>query len=82
MTINNNIITYLKDSEFLRYVFEGSASQLRYWRGYMARKPQEKQNILHAKYVLLHLDDMECAFTPNEVESLKKRIRESLKVGK
>lgn len=76
--LNNNILVYLKDTNFLRYVFEGTASQLKYWRGYMARKPAEKENILKAKYLLLHLDEMECSFTKEEIESLKKRIADSL----
>lgn len=79
MTLNNNILTYLKDTDFLKYVFEGTSSQLRYWRGYMARRPQEKKDLLQAKYILMHLDEMECQFSPSEIESLKKRIQFSLK---
>lgn len=79
MTLNNNILTYLKDTDFLKYVFEGTSSQLRYWRGSMARRPQEKKDLLQAKYILMHLDEMECQFSPSEIESLKKRIQLSLK---
>ena len=79
MTLNNNILTYLKDTDFLKYVFEGTSLQLRYWRGYMARRPQEKKDLLQAKYILMHLDEMECHFSPSEIESLKQRIQLSLK---
>ena len=79
MTLNNNILTYLKDTDFLKYVFEGTSLQLRYWRGYMARRPQAKKDSLQAKYILMHLDEMECQFSPSEIESLKKRIQLSLK---
>lgn len=79
MTLNNNVLSYLKNTEFLKYVFEGTRSQLRYWRGYVARRPQEKDDLMQAKYILMHLDDMECGFSENDIETLKKRIQASLK---
>ncbi len=79
MNIDSNILPYLKDTYFLKYVFESTPSQLRYWRGYIARKPMEKEYVLRAKYVLLHLDEMTSMFTPQEIEHLKKRITTSIK---
>lgn len=78
MNVDSNILPYLKDTYFLRYVFEGTPSQLKYWRGYITRKPMEKENVLRAKYVLLHLDEMTSTFTPQEIEHLKKRIANSI----
>lgn len=79
MHIDNNTLEYLKDTQFLKYVFEGTPSQLAYWRGYVARRPDAKMYILKAKYVLLYLDEMDSVFTREEVESLKKQIAQSLK---
>lgn len=42
MTINDDILRYIKDADFIRFVFEGTPSQLNYWRGYIARRPEEK----------------------------------------
>ena len=45
MTINDDILRYIKDADFIRFVFEGTPSQLKYWRGYIARRPEEKDAV-------------------------------------
>lgn len=42
MTINDDILRYIKDADFIRFVFEGTPSQLNYWRGYIAVDPKRR----------------------------------------
>lgn len=78
MTVNDDILRYIKDADFIRFVFEGTPSQLNYWRGYIARRPEEKDAVLRSKYLLLHLDEMKCHFSDADIDTLKKCIQTSL----
>lgn len=69
MTVNDDILRYIKDADFIRFVFEGTPSQLNYWRGYIARRPEEKDAVLRSKYLLLHLDEMKCHFSDAEIDT-------------
>ena len=72
----------MKNEIFLRYVFEETDKQLEYWRLFMAQNPSQKDDILQAKDILLHLDDYSDTFSLNELESLRKRIKKSLEEQK
>lgn len=79
-TINIGVSWLLENTGFLRYVLESDREQQAYWDSYAKEHPQCQPAIDQAKYILQHLDTPSDFLTREEIESLKKRIKNTLSV--
>lgn len=71
----------LCNEAFIDYVFDCNPERLRYWHGLMDKSPELKSGILEAENILLHLEDLDCAFSEEEIENLRVRIAKTMKRG-
>ncbi len=71
----------LCNEAFIDYVFDRNPESSRYWHELMDKCPELKSGILEAENILLHLEDLDCAFSDEEIENLRVRIAKTMKKG-
>ena len=79
MKYNDNIIKFIANEDFLDYVFNDTQSKVEYWKSFLANTPEQRDDFLCAKNLLLHLNSLSNDFSKEEIEELEKRIRVSKK---
>ncbi len=76
-TIYTKVEQFLRDDDFIRYVMDCVPDKDSYWTSYLSAAPQIRSAYLKAYDILMHLDDTNL-LTPEQTESLKRRIFNSL----
>ena len=76
-TIYTTVEQFLCDDDFIRYVMDCVSDKESYWTSYLSAAPQIRSAYLKAYDILMHLDDCDL-LTPEQAESLKRRIFNSL----
>ena len=77
--IYTKVEQFLCDDDFIRYVMDCVPDKDSYWTSYLSAAPQIRSAYLKAYDILLHLDDCDM-LTPEQAESLKRRVLKSLHV--
>ena len=77
-TIYTKVEQFLCDDDFIRYVMDCVADKESYWTSYLSAAPQIRSAYLKAYDILMHLDDCDM-LTPEQAESLKRRVFNSLR---
>ena len=77
--IYTKVDDFLRDDDFIRYVIDACSEKESYWASYLKAAPQIRSAYLKAYDILMHLDDCDL-LTPEQAESLKRRVLNSLRV--
>ena len=78
-TIYTRVDDFLRDDDFIRYALDACTDKESYWTSYLTAAPQIRSAYLKAYDILTHLDDCD-ALSPEEVDCLKKRIMQTIKM--
>lgn len=78
-TIYTQVDDFLRDDDFIRYALDACTDKESYWTSYLSAAPQIRSAYLKAYDILTHLDDCE-SLSPEEVDSLRKRIMQTIKM--
>lgn len=70
---------FLRDDDFIRYALDACTDKESYWTSYLSAAPQIRSAYLKAYDILTHLDDCE-SLSPEEVDILRKRIMQTIKM--
>ena len=79
-TIYTKVEQFLCDDDFIRYVMDCVPDKESYWTSYLSAAPQIRSAYLKAYDILMHLDDCDL-LTPEQTESLKRRVFHSLRAS-
>ena len=79
-TIYTQVEQFLCDDDFIRYVMDCVQDKDSYWASYLSAAPQIRSAYLKAYDILMHLDDCDL-LTPEQTESLKRRVINSLRIS-
>lgn len=74
MKLNDDVKTWLMDTDFLMSVFEDANDENEILSKYAAGNLQNEQNVKEAVQTLLHLEDMPCQYSQDELEGLRSRV--------
>ena len=78
--IYTKVEQFLRDDDFIRYVLDYISDEDSYWTSYLTAAPQIRAAYLKAYDILMHLDDCDL-LSPEEAESLKRRVFNSLRIS-
>lgn len=78
-TIYTQVDDFLRDDDFIRYALDACTDKESYWTSYLSAAPQIRSAYLKAYDILTNLDDCE-SLSPEEVDILRKRIMQTIKM--
>ncbi|MCD8166874.1 MAG: hypothetical protein LUE93_12625 [Bacteroides sp.] len=78
--IHYKVEDFLKDNDFISYVFERTGEAVSRWETLFKMHPYLEERATEAMAILLALEDVVTDLVPPEIAELKERIFKTLKI--